>query len=398
MDMGHSIRMYDPMLNFTNDFLKSDEMRLDYLSFKRSDSNALLKLVATVVWICFGASLIQVHNVEKTNAAYVAALVAAAVALLLSVVTLSFTTATIFRRHDITWGWSAFQEFAEDIAYKPLGRLTEDALVFSSQLAASLLLLADSMESRPLHQHADLPPDLTVASMTIVLLSQIFCKSASKTAVVMSWATSIILANVSMFLVGSDLYFWTDAVYLFLFIISYELERQSLRHFIKSILAVEITEHNADLQIQLANQQIREGEQSLEANRSVVRHVGHEIRGPLNTIGIGMDILVEELAAFRVVPKTITDIVNNMRHASSCALETVNELLCFEKLAAGMQTIEPNKQAIVPYIRESMKPHILPAMAKSIKFELVLGDRCDDDAWVSLDPVKCKIVFRNLFR
>ena len=119
---------------------------------------------------------------------------------------------------------------------------------------------------------------------------------------------------------------------------------------------------------------------------------------PLNTIGIGVDILVEELAAFRVVPRSITDIVNNVRHAAACALETVNELLVFEKIAAGMKTIEPSKQAILDYIREAMKPHLLPARAKSITFDLVLDDSVNEDVWVSIDPVKCKTVFRNLFR
>ena len=284
IDVVPGDRMYDAFLNFNRDL--TSETRTDYIQFKRSDANEYLKIVAIAVWIGFGASLVQLHALTLANGTYVAALVAALMALLASFASLVHATASILARHEMPCGCNAFYDFAEVLLVQPHGRWVENALVLSGQLAASLLLLADATESRGQHHHTELPPDLTVACMTIVLLSQIFCKGASNTVVALSWVISIVITNVCLSLIGSNLYFWINAVYLFLLMISYELERQTLRHFIKSILAVDVTEHNADLQIQLANQQvqlanqqIREGEQSLEAKRSVVRHVGHEIRG-----------------------------------------------------------------------------------------------------------------------
>ena len=224
-----------------------------------------------------------------------------------------------------------------------LAQMAEDMVVFFIQLAASMFLLARSLTERELEKSictaVELPPDLVCIAMSIVLLIQIFSKGSCKSCLVVSWITSIIFTNVSLYLINSSLYFWIDATYFFLLAISYELERQTLRHFIKSVMAVEIIEYNAELQLELANQVIHEGEQSLQAKRSIVRHVGHEIRTPLNTIAIGGDILAQELAAIHPpLPATTIEIVASIQEASANALETVNELLCFEKISAGMDT------------------------------------------------------------
>jgi hypothetical protein len=75
----------------------------------------------------------------------------------------------------------------------------------------------------------------------------------------------------------------------------------------------------------------------------------------------------------------------------------VNELLMFEKLAAGMTTIETVPTRIVRFIDKAMKQHLIPARAKEIDFKLTVEAR-DRDMGVDIDPIKMTIVFRNLFR
>ena len=180
--------------------------------------------------------------------------------------------------------------------------------------------------------------------------------------------------------------------------ISYEVERLPLRQFIKSVRMLEAAEVNGQLKVALSKYQVRESEQALEAKRSMVRHIGHEIRTPLNIIGVGTDVLLKELKQLGpAIPRSILEVVEGIEDASTAALEVVNELLMFEKLAAGMTTIEAVPTRIVRFIDKAMKQHMLPAHAKNIDFILSVSDR-DNELGVNIDPIKMTVVFRNIFR
>ena len=68
----------------------------------------------------------------------------------------------------------------------------------------------------------------------------------------------------------------------------------------------------------------------------------------------------------------------------------------FEKLAAGMTTLECVPTLILDFLENVMKQHILPARAKNIVFELVPAMITRNLA-VDVDPMKLITVFRNLF-
>jgi two-component system sensor histidine kinase/response regulator len=161
---------------------------------------------------------------------------------------------------------------------------------------------------------------------------------------------------------------------------------------------LEASEVNAQLKAALSKYQLRESEQALEAKRSMVRHVGHEIRTPLNIIGVGTDVLLKELKQLGpAIPSSILEVVEGIEEASTAALEVVNELLMFEKLAAGMTTIETVPTRIVRFIEKAMMQHLIPARAKEIDFKLTVEAR-DNEIGVDIDPIKMVVVFRNIFR
>ena len=62
-----------------------------------------------------------------------------------------------------------------------------------------------------------------------------------------------------------------------------------------------------------------------------------------------------------------------------------------------MKTIEPTNQLLLPFLRDSMKSHMLPALAKNLDFELLCSEVNERSIIVFMDPVKFRIVFRNLF-
>ena len=392
--------MYNAWLDFATPEWRSEEKRMEYLSFKRSDTNIILKIFVFSLLVVFGGTMVLVHYTVPASSSVQAAFIISLVFALIAIISAFFTICMHFSLlstwydhiratlliHDSTsypsitlcvpirynvylsfipigslllflsayryqlnvpcmpWLLSSQQDMFDSRS----AQMAEDMVLFFLQLTASTFLLATSLNLKPILEMesqicpaVELPPDLVCMAMSIVLLIQIFSKGSRKSCLVLSWITSIIFTNVCLYLIHSSLYFWIDVTYFFLLAISYELERQTLRHFIKSLMAVEIIEYNAELKLQLANQMIHEGEQSLQAKRSIVRHVGHEIRTPLNTIAIGGDILAQELAAIQPpLPASTIEIVASIQEASANALETVNELLCFEKISAGKHAID----------------------------------------------------------
>jgi signal transduction histidine kinase len=78
----------------------------------------------------------------------------------------------------------------------------------------------------------------------------------------------------------------------------------------------------------------------------------------------------------------------------TAALEVVNELLAFEKISAGMFTIEPVATSLFPFLKHCMQQHFIPALAKEIK--LILGPSVYTEIMVNIDPTKMTIVMRNI--
>ena len=89
-------------------------------------------------------------------------------------------------------------------------------------------------------------------------------------------------------------------------------------------------------------------------------------------------------------------IAKGIQEASSASLEVINELLEFEKLAAGMTTLECVPTRILPFLEQAMKQHLLPARAKEILFELVPSEETRN-VIVNVDPCKLTTVFKNIF-
>ena len=88
--------------------------------------------------------------------------------------------------------------------------------------------------------------------------------------------------------------------------------------------------------------------------------------------------------------------VEGIQEASSASLEVINELLEFEKLAAGMTVLECVPTPIVPFLEQAMRQHMLTARAKDIPFELVPSVEARS-VTVNVDPCKLTTVFKNIF-
>ena len=122
------------------------------------------------------------------------------------------------------------------------------------------------------------------------------------------------------------------------------------------------------------------------------------MRTPLNTVAIGADVLLTELELLGdQIPKLLIDIVIGMRDASADALEVVNDLLAFEKIAAGMFTVQTISTSLLDFIKSCMLNHFIPAFAKKVTFMLTPSSYCTADVLVDVDPIKLAVVMKNIF-
>ena len=278
------------------------------------------------------------------------------------------------------------------------------------------------------------PPESFVLTMVFIIVFQITVRGVSHIALVCSWVICIVSVNMAIYLSDGGSYVWMNLLLLLIMYVSYELERQPLRHYIKTRKSIEAGEMAALLQQQLSDLETLKATEALEAKRSLVRHllsicmilfsiilseifllslflldcyryrlsqvrhIAHEIRTPLNVVGVGVDILRKELAPFAsVLPEEVMDIVRGIEDASDASLEVINELLKFEKLAAGLTTLECVPTTILSFLEQAMKQHFLPARAKEILFELVPTLHVTRTVTIDVDPIKMATVFRNLF-
>ena len=64
--------------------------------------------------------------------------------------------------------------------------------------------------------------------------------------------------------------------------------------------------------------QVQEADRALESKRAMVRHLGHEVRTPLNIVAVGAEIIAKELSALgRVVPASVREVVTGIGEACS---------------------------------------------------------------------------------
>lgn len=227
-----------------------------------------------------------------------------------------------------------------------------------------------------------IPQEQLLIMCLCVIDCQVLFKDASQWSIATSWIIVVIVMNAALSVVNSS---WAQYVYMniiicLLFIISYEYERHNLTGFISSVLN--------DIAFEKTN----------DNNHSVVRHIVHEIRGPLNTAVVGTDVLKLDLSELKsiigeVVSKKLMDILDGIHVAIAAAGNYTNELLTFEKLAAGMTKLECVPTSLIDFVQHSMQSFYIVALSKQVDFLLV--NNLPLNKMSNIDPVKMAQVLTN---
>ena len=252
----------------------------------------------------------------------------------------------------------------------------------------------------------DLPTETLLGAAIYTLVAQVILRSSTPTALFLAWFFNISLINVALYLVESPVTVYINLFLMLLCMTSYEIERGMMQFFVNQTFALANVEAATKLKVQLLSAQMDEEKRTLNSKREMVRHIAHEIRTPLNIVTVATDIILSELVKMENVPPFLFDTLYNCQEACSISCEIVNDLLNFEKLSAGLVTLEKLPVALSTYVHKVLNPFYVSAGAKNLTLDYqysvdgkVLNDLEKDNLQmdvVEIDSVKMSSVLRNL--
>lgn len=265
-----------------------EQIKSDYVAFKKTDSN-LLMMIAYFFVVLLSVDLQAIRNSLEWKPS-----VCFLITWLCLVFSMFNRLMLLSHKYDIR----SLQPFFKGIMQLKYIQLANDSLIIFGSASASIFLFIEVINGSNIcyfvginckESKVDIFPTVRlICTVTIVLLYQSSVKS-SCLAVVLGWIISVVFTNLSLYSLKSNLFTWVKVNCFFFFLcVSYELERHTLRHFIDSIIAMRISETNIHLnlsetnrqiseKLEIAKQQITEGELALESERAIVRHITHEV-------------------------------------------------------------------------------------------------------------------------
>eukprot|EP00607_Mallomonas_marina_P003979 CAMPEP_0182437352 /NCGR_PEP_ID=MMETSP1167-20130531/84989_1 /TAXON_ID=2988 /ORGANISM="Mallomonas Sp, Strain CCMP3275" /LENGTH=487 /DNA_ID=CAMNT_0024630241 /DNA_START=924 /DNA_END=2387 /DNA_ORIENTATION=- len=100
-----------------------------------------------------------------------------------------------------------------------------------------------------------------------------------------------------------------------------------------------------------------------------VRYISHEVRTPLNTAIIGIEVLLEQVNQRNKDHLNILDqleTLGDIRCSCDIAVNVLNELLTFDKLEAGTLMVEKVDIPFMKFVQETVQPFQIQARKKEI--------------------------------
>ena len=115
---------------------------------------------------------------------------------------------------------------------------------------------------------------------------------------------------------------------------------------------------------------------------------------------MGLELLQRRLDKEQVDPEVV-EIVGSLRESCSTAVEILNELLQYEKIEAGLMTLEKESIYPLPFILKACSPFLIQAQQKGIELSILTHEMEHATStflrhWkVSIDQSKMSQVLRN---
>jgi signal transduction histidine kinase len=109
----------------------------------------------------------------------------------------------------------------------------------------------------------------------------------------------------------------------------------------------------------------------LDAKKQYVRFISHEIRTPLNAMFLGLQLLADDLENC-IDPRDVKLYENLCDVQLSCntALDTLNDLLTFEKLDSGILDLHKEELGAAEFVTDCVRMFGAQAKAKKVTLEV----------------------------
>ena len=281
---------YDIFLNICDSELMTnhEKTRQNYITFKRSDSNVPLMIFAYLggaFFVFTGFVWSKDMNVYRHYPTAILSIIFAFLAgICLSWITLNRVIFLSFQ-YNIVY-LQRYHKYVMNLYNSPYGQWLDNGVVLLAALSTGFYLVnivlmelydPDMVVAigRNNHHACDSftgpPPESFLVTMLCIVMFQFVARGVSRIAVVCSWVTCIVAINVTIYLSDSDSYAWMNLLQFLILWFSYELERLSLRQYLKTLKVIEAGEMAAKLRLRLAAYRTVQASDALEAKCSMVR-------------------------------------------------------------------------------------------------------------------------------
>ena len=148
----------------------------------------------------------------------------------------------------------------------------------------------------------------------------------------------------------------------------------------------------------------------LASKASYVRYISHELRTPMNTACMGLGMLLSEMERRHSANGSTAaetdryETVSDINVACMAAVDTLNELLSFEKMESGVEVLHKEDVPALNFVQACLRMFAVHGQSKQIDLVYLYEVPSDDPTChalrdcdkIHLDKFKCEQVIRNL--
>ena len=111
-------------------------------------------------------------------------------------------------------------------------------------------------------------------------------------------------------------------------------------------------------QLYATTSSVSPAQEILESKREFVRFIAHELRNPLNTVYLGLNLLKRSLKEI-FVSEDIIQILRDVQLSCDATLGILNDMLSYEKLDAGILTLDRSFFSPMALLESSIGPFLI---------------------------------------
>lgn len=129
--------------------------------------------------------------------------------------------------------------------------------------------------------------------------------------------------------------------------------------------------------------------------KTFVRYISHEIRSPLSNTSLGLDCLLDVLKSERRLNRAeLVDISRDCKMTCTSALQTLNDLLLFDKIESQMLALERTTVMSYQYLTQYTAFYGRQLQAAGVGYEVDIDVHLTH-MYLDVDTLKMEQVIRN---